>query len=104
MATKKVYQCSNCLKVYRGVPSYKGKRIKLCCRCVLDIKKVNKLKSLYKNEDDINPYPEYSYNSGICHMDGTPVYDRDIRCIMFEIEHGRIPYNFVEGRVIPDKI
>lgn len=35
-----------------------------------------------------NPYPKYSYNSGICYNDGSPCWGIDNKWLMFEIKQG----------------
>ena len=38
-----------------------------------------------------NPYPKYSYNTGLITTDNKPVYGIDIKWLMFEIKNGRLP-------------
>lgn len=40
---------------------------------------------------DFNPYPQYSYNSGLCYEDGKPVLGEDIDWLYWELEHNKIP-------------
>ena len=50
-----------------------------------------KVKKAKKKNPDKNPYPKYSYSSGLIMEDGSPVWGLDIKWSMFEIEHGRLP-------------
>lgn len=46
------------------------------------------------NKHDDNPYNEYSYNSGLCYEDGSPCWGLDIKYCLYELKHGRNPYEF----------
>lgn len=38
--------------------------------------------------DKVNPYPKYSYNSGLCYSDGEPCYGEDLDSLFHEAEIG----------------
>lgn len=38
-----------------------------------------------------NPYPKYSYNTGLITNNNKPIYGVDIKWLMFEIKQGRLP-------------
>lgn len=42
-------------------------------------------------DNNANPYPKYSYNSGLVNSDGSAVYGMDIDYVFYEVEHGRLP-------------
>lgn len=52
-----------------------------------------------KKSNEINPYPKYSFHSGICYDDRRPCYGIDTRWSMWEITHGR---GLPEIRLIDD--
>ena len=60
--------------------------------------KKRKRKIIIKTEE-VNPYPKYSFNSGICYDDGRPCYGIYTRWSMWEITHGR---GLPEIRLIDD--
>jgi len=96
----KAYICNNCLKFYRGKPAFNGDNIDLCPNCMLLVKhsrnikpykstsKTVNVKISKKKSPDINPYPKYSYNSGLCDENG-PVYGLDFDWQLYELAHGR---------------
>ena len=53
-----------------------------CLKCKSRAKKAHRIKRKK------NPYPKYSYNSGLCKEDGTPVWGVDIKWLFWELEHG----------------
>lgn len=42
----------------------------------------------YKTKEDKNPYPKYSYNSGLTTLKGEPVWDIDDDWLLHEIRCG----------------
>lgn len=46
------------------------------------------MKRRVKVKKKSNPYPKYSYNSGICYADGSPCWGIDNKWLMFEIKQG----------------
>lgn len=88
----KAYKCDNCLDFYEGTPAYKEGRIELCSKCVRVIRAFQGSKPF--SESDENPYDKYSYNSGLCYEDGSPCWGLDIKYCLYELKHGRNPYEF----------
>lgn len=72
----------------RGVPIRPHTAVKCPC-CGKSIEVWGENKSLQKEE--VNPYPKYSFNSGLADYSGKPVWGTDIRWSLWEIKHGRIP-------------
>lgn len=38
--------------------------------------------------DNADPYPKYSYNSGLCYSDGEPCYGEDLDWLYDKAENG----------------
>lgn len=44
-----------------------------------------------KCNKDVNPYPKYSYNSGLCYTNGEKAFGTDVNWTIWELKHGRNP-------------
>ena len=55
-----------------------------------DCARMNVITSTSTKVDKANPYPKYSYNSGLRYSNGEPCYGEDLDWIYHEAENGNI--------------
>lgn len=52
------------------------------------MKRIRYIKCNKRDRRDNNPFPKYSYNSGLITQDGNKVYGVDNKWLLWEIRHG----------------